>query len=450
MWNDYNDNEFEKYLQDQSAKYRMFPSDKIWKNIDRQLHGKRRWPGLLLFTLFIIISLATLTILLDTDKNKFLTLAKTQQEKELVTANSTNSNANTGLPVAGKTKPIDKQNTYSVNPSNHFTQALVNVNNASQDEVINNENIAIQPLYNDFADASTVIDLTDKKLSGNKILAFNNFIKPATGKPSPFKSSNISLNPDAEINAENKNIPLSLPKNKTKWSFSFYATPSISYRRLIEEVYDKNTGEIISRNSKNINNRINQRPAAGFEIGFATRYAVNEQLRVTAGVQMNHRKYEIPAYVNAPRMTTVDLVNNSGIETMVAFSSYSVQSGNSQTTLINKFYQLSVPVGIELSVIQNKRLGIAVAANVQPTMNIDQSSFILSADQKTYVDGNPLFRKFNINSSIGAQLTYKAGNVTWHLGPQFRYQHLPTYKTPYPLKEYLVDYGVKIGFSKSF
>jgi hypothetical protein len=57
-------------------------------------------------------------------------------------------------------------------------------------------------------------------------------------------------------------------------------------------------------------------------------------------------------------------------------------------------------------------------------------------------------RKWNINTSVGINLTYRAGTSSWQIGPQVRYQHLSTYSNAYPIKEHLMDYGIRLGFTK--
>jgi hypothetical protein len=58
-------------------------------------------------------------------------------------------------------------------------------------------------------------------------------------------------------------------------------------------------------------------------------------------------------------------------------------------------------------------------------------------------------RKWNLNANLETYFSLKSGNYKWQLGPQLRYQTLPTSLEKYPIKEYLIDYGLKIGVSKS-
>jgi len=111
-------------------------------------------------------------------------------------------------------------------------------------------------------------------------------------------------------------------------------------------------------------------------------------------------------------------------------------------------YQVSVPIGFQYDVIKGKYIGITAEATIQPTFTLNKSLYLLSTDYNHYADGNSLMRKWNINSSFGINLTYQTGVYQWFLGPQARFQTLPTYSNKYPITEYLMDYGIRLGFIK--
>jgi long-subunit fatty acid transport protein len=77
--------------------------------------------------------------------------------------------------------------------------------------------------------------------------------------------------------------------------------------------------------------------------------------------------------------------------------------------------------------------------------------YLISTDYKYYANGASFFRKWNVNTALNLNFSYKINNGTkLYFGPQVRYQHLPTYNNAYPIKEYRLDYGLKIGFIKGF
>ena len=62
MKNEYNDNNLEQFLQEETNKHKMYPSDKLWRDIQLELHGKRSWPALTIIALFIISALTISTL----------------------------------------------------------------------------------------------------------------------------------------------------------------------------------------------------------------------------------------------------------------------------------------------------------------------------------------------------------------------------------------------------
>ena len=64
MWNRFYDNEFEEFLKSQANQHRIYPADKVWRNIQRNVHGYRKWPALTVITVFIIAALMVGTVTL--------------------------------------------------------------------------------------------------------------------------------------------------------------------------------------------------------------------------------------------------------------------------------------------------------------------------------------------------------------------------------------------------
>src|SRR3954469_10364815 len=63
MSNQFYDNEFEKYLKEKANQYRMYPSDHVWRNVQNEIHGYRKWPALTFISIFIISALVVGTVL---------------------------------------------------------------------------------------------------------------------------------------------------------------------------------------------------------------------------------------------------------------------------------------------------------------------------------------------------------------------------------------------------
>jgi hypothetical protein len=250
------------------------------------------------------------------------------------------------------------------------------------------------------------------------------------------------------------------PRRNSKFGFQFYITPSTSYRRLsdekVKEIIQPAATAAASTNvpltsnySADVNSVVRHKPAIGYEVGFALLYNMTGRLKFKTGVQLNIRQYYIETFQSLTNdLTTVSLINYRGVETVSFYSPYNNNTGYKQTQLDNKVYQLSIPLGIQWDVIQGKHFGVNTEASVQPTITLNNNTYLLSTDYKHYTDGNEFLRKWNINTGLGLNLTYRSGATSWQLGPQIRYQHLPTYTNLYPIKEYLMDYGIRLGFTR--
>jgi hypothetical protein len=90
-----------------------------------------------------------------------------------------------------------------------------------------------------------------------------------------------------------------------------------------------------------------------------------------------------------------------------------------------------------------------VAGTFQPTYLLNRNSYLITTDYKNYTREPSLVRRWNVNAGVETYVAYNTGTVRWQLGPQFRYQMLSTYQNKYPIKEYLMEYGFKIGVSKT-
>ena len=109
-----------------------------------------------------------------------------------------------------------------------------------------------------------------------------------------------------------------------------------------------------------------------------------------------------------------------------------------------------MPIGLQWDFVEGDRWGLSTSVTIQPTVTLNKNIYAVSTDYKTYTDGSPFFRKWNINTSAELLLSLKSGKSKWFIGPQVRYQQQPTYNDIYPIKEYRIDYGIKVGFIKNF
>jgi hypothetical protein len=202
-----------------------------------------------------------------------------------------------------------------------------------------------------------------------------------------------------------------------------------------------------NNSTNNINSSVHHTPALGMEVGLGFLYNITPMFKVKTGLQFNIRQYYIDASQSLG-IATISFVQNNHLDSVNIFSTLSNSTnGFNNTKIDTRLYQISIPLGLQWDFIQGKNLGVSIGASIQPTFTLNKNVYMISTDYKYYANGAPFFRKWNLNTSVDLNVSYKTGDLKWYIGPQIRYQHLPTYNDIYPIKEYRWDYGLKIGLS---
>ena len=460
----------------------MFPSDKVWKNIRTDLHGHKSWPALSFISLFIITALTVSTLLNvrpgQPSGDSAPLAMNIKNEVKTQGTNTTHRKSNpdyfsrrtpgkvTNETFAGYNRSAgvtaeDEQHLLAYNSMN--TEAKETVSSRSD-----NKTTALKQLTNAYIPAEESQRLA--AIFSNNFMTNNTAGTNFVADMQPVAAS-ITLLPvvaPSDINSPSSELLKSLnytppaPKinlagRSHKFGVQFYATPSHSYRKLsneklkevIQPAVTSTTAPPSQNFSADVNNIVRHKPSLGLEVGFAVLYNISDRLKLKTGAQLNIRQYLIETFqspTNDP--TVISLINYRGVENITLLSPYNNNTGFRSTQLDNKLYQISVPVGLQWDIIQGKNIGLNTEASVQPTFTLNNHVYMLSTDMKHYADGGEFLRKWNINTSVGINLTYKTRKATWQIGPQIRYQHLPTYSNAYPIKEYLLDYGVRIGLTR--
>lgn len=469
--------EFEQFLQDEVKQHRMYPSDHIWKNIRTELHGYRAWPALTFMSLFIITAL-TISTLLNNHPGRQLPL----QHRSAGSFNSPlakNHPDHNSKPVKDYFQQIAPQqitaetfadlNT-TANPEQEILVtrnkandlAAVPVKTGIQRSAYIAKTIHTVPAGSNTIDPATLANSVT--LPVMTVTEEQNTENPETAKPVILhKQTDAHGSADDFLKDFNYIATTNTSRRNSKFGVQFYITPSTSYRKLsdqkVKEIIQPAVAAASASASQNVplspnlaadvNNVVRHKPAMGFELGFAVLYNMSPRLKFKTGVQLNIRQYYIETFQSLTNdLTSLSLINYGGIETINFYSPWNNNTGYRKTQLDNKLYQLSVPLGIQWDLIRGKHFGFNTEASVQPTMTLNNNTYLLSTDYKHYTGGGSFIRKWNINTSVGFSLTYTNGSSSWQLGPQIRYQHLPTYSNQYPIKEYLMDYGVRLGFTR--
>ena len=478
--------ELEDFLRQQANDHRMYPSDKLWRNIQLTIHGETRWPALTYISIFIIAALVVTTLLIKPEE---------RLKKNVAVYSAVNTSGKASEEVLATRTDVTQNSPVEHAYTDKITQHTIDVVN---DKVYKEQHtptnaLALEPHYPDkgiialtqtktvtipSALAATVATSPDEIISAAEVAkninedvaAVNNAHKPASiyfstlglmDLPGLKKGSSLY----SPGNVDNEEIWRSYPlrdvndiilKKLSKFNFQFYITPSISYRQLTDakgKSARPYTAIPLSANYKiDINNIVKHRPSSGAEIGFALGYQLSDRFTVKSGLQFNMRQYNIDAYPAALPPSPEAEIQDDGITVdALAVSAHYAQAKTDPVVLHNRYYEVAAPIGMDYKVFEgtNGIVTINVAATVQPTYTFDKEPFVITTDYKNYADGSSLMRNWNINSSVEAYISYQVGALRWQIGPQFRYQHLPTYGGGYPIREHLLDYGIKLGFTKS-
>jgi hypothetical protein len=483
--NFYND-EFEQFLQKQANNHRMYPSDGVWLGIYKKLHGHKTWPALTITAFSFFIATVAISLYFGTKPSIFL-IDPVPPSTSSASVKDNNSLSNPlvavilnkdKLPGASvfvlptnvqpatatvenvlESSSDDPISTAVHNPATVVNSRILTTSSSFMGEVLQKAAIRVNTnpgkqldeLEETVATTGNVPEIEDliiQKMSSTAAVP-----NPVAKTDTDPNDKNIA---DKFLEQHKNDIALyttdRVLNNKKRWEYQVYITPSFSYRKLKEDGILNQTNQVNGPVALNyvtdVNKVVRHKPGVGIEVGGGFLYHLTNTFGLKAGVQLNVRQYNIEAYRAPVELTTIALFRSSGNDTISTLARYRNHNGSLPTELINRYYQISVPIGLQWQVIGTDRVNLNIAATLQPTYYLSRNSYLLSTNFKNYTDNGGMLRNWNINSSIETFISLKAGDFNWQFGPQFRYQHLPTFSSQYPIREYLMDYGFKVGVSK--
>jgi len=485
---DSNHRDLEKYLQEQVTDHRMYPSDRVWKNIRNRVHTPKKWPALSVFTVLIISSLVIGTVLnkpipdsltpnfvysLQSAGNvQHLKSKEEIKNNEEVAENNYAIDQLTSSTIIAAVEKIKIDEAVSKqlagadvltfeNNSLLSYQNTSSVNNNSTTNAI--KNIVVSSITNTVTDNSS---LSFKNINNYLFNVTSRLKSLLSSEPAHVSSGGVAFfNSGKNENNYNDNFDFpgiysnkgllsldQLGKSSSHFDFRFYLTPSISYRRLKEKDQNnniKNSGAALETGYHiNPSKAINQTPALGYETGVGLGYKLNKNFSLTGGFQFNISRYKINAFLYKDEPVAVTLDEGAYASTVNTISNLRSVPGNTPITIKNSYYQLSMPLGMEWQIINKGKFNWGLGASVQPTYTFDKQPLIFSSNYKNYADGSAYVRNWNVNANAETFFGYTTGSYRWQIGPQVRYQMLPSLVDKYPNKEYLFNYGLKVGVVK--
>ncbi len=421
----YSNEEMDELLKEKSDQYLLYPSDRIWNNIHKELHPNYGW------------RYASIAILL-----LFIASISIHVKKEEV----------------AKATFTDKKNIYQYIESPSVS--------------LENNTLFLPTIYIPVPKAKTVFDLSEKLALADRLTTASRLERtieidvPHKISISP-SSLHVQLNETDKLKSQKEEKKHSISEtidlvvNAAKKiskdiSWQFYGGPSIGYRRLRGEAsrnffqyttYSLSTNAAFARDVKDV---VNHKPAMGFELGTAMFYPLGKRLNFKAGIQANYNQYQIKAFSSIPEIATYSVNSiSSGVAPLSAMSMYRNNGGLSPATIQNEHYMISLPVGLEYRVSGTNKLNLSVGSTIQPTYVFANYSYLLSSNLQNYAKEPSLNRNWNINGAVEASLNFENKGYRWSIAPQFRYQILSSFKDKYPIKENLMDMGIKVGIIKT-
>lgn len=488
MEDKFNQNDFEEFLQDQVRNHRMYPTDAVWREIDKKLHGDKRWPALTIAA-SILLSATVLICVYFTPKPSIFSIQPANVNTSTQPSQKTNilNNLTPSAPFAKEnhTSPDLIQNRLpdfvTIPPNTSDKSFKEPISNSAAPEIAATKNITSVQGTRIKNTAGTKLSIPATQTPGQtpgkgKVVSDVNELTPnatnaslglnnnkavavkkakASGETSSTKDYNDKNMVDDFLKDHKSDIPLHTGSKKitakNKFSYQIYFAPSVSYRKLLEDnsmVKVNNGGPVGLNYVADVNKVVRHKPGTGIEVGVSLMYNLSDKVRVKSGFQFNVRQYSIEAYRSSTELASIALIGSNGIDTINTLAIYRNNNGYYSAELVNRYYQLSVPVGIEWEIIGNKRIQLNVAGTIQPTYLLNRNAYLLSTNFKNYTESPGMVRQWNINSNIEAFISFKVGDFKWQLGPQLRYQPYSTFIPEYTIKEHLMDYGIKLGVSQ--
>jgi hypothetical protein len=448
------DDEFERLLKEKVDQYKMYPSDKVWNSVNSSLHTKRRR--------FV----AGMTVLIGT----FLILAGAQL---LSPSHATHPDSTASkLKDAGKPAPAEDLQTPAPNgfvaiagnrsTDTHHADQDINSGTpfplitlvSAEDESTQNENSAIQTGKIQSASDLSIIQssaaVTTTKPGSSVLLA--DLKEPETSSV----ALPIMNGASADLTPEKTITRLSHTHND-RFSWEIYITPTLNSRYLtglnaqaMRQSY-QNSPIMVVRFA-NVNGFVDNTPAMGYNLGGNLVYKITKNISLKAGLEFSYSRYYIKAYNANPSQSSATLNPYLGYipdSVMNYNGGGGILNSKNPQHYQNKYYQLSMPLGVEMKVLGNGKLQLHLGATIQPSYLLNTDSYVLTEDYNSYSKDAPVFRRWNLNAGAEAFISYGVGKIRWELGPQVRYQIYSTYKNSYPFNENLLNYGIRIGFSKT-
>ena len=444
--------ELDVFLQTKADEHTMYPSERVWKGIRKNLFWRKNWfsiTGGSIMALFLLFLIPESFL-----SNFFYTTPKTTGKT---------ANEGSAAPILSS-NPLNKLKAF---PGNSAAPVSINTSTPILSAVPATKKQSLEipvVLHAATLSAQPAVVLHDR----NSIDVAASVTQPTVVTETAEKETEKPL--EAAAIAELEEAPEQYhgdvnwlqelavikltPKKPGRFNLQFYFSPLVSYRTLTDNGTNaraRTAAGPMAASQIDINQYVDHQPSMGVELGSNVLFKAGNNLTFKSGLQLNYSRYTIKAYKVGYEKASIALNNSFGkvADTLSFFTTIRNLNGYTQEQLQNQYFQVSMPIGAELKLLGNKRFQINIAGTIQPTLLLLNDTYLLSTNYTNYIKEPSLIRRWNVHSSAEAYISYQFATVRWQVGPQFRYQLLSSYNDRYPIKEYLMEYGIKFGISKT-
>ncbi|HEX3768857.1 MAG TPA: outer membrane beta-barrel protein [Puia sp.] len=444
----YND-EFERQLKEKADQFKMYPSDKVWNEVHSSLHTRKRR---------FVIGMSFLI-------GSILFLAGTQLISPVHNAGSKSITAK----INTSPKPATRADLPEFTPGNFESMPLNNsVDDRKSDKnQTGTASFILRPVNTSENSASEVRgSLTEKNTIREKsLLPVEQTLTGKTEKPVSTADVMESMqsvldNPAPDIVSSDliseKPVTQLSHNHSDKYSWEFYITPTINthylnginYRTMAQALP---TAPIMVVHIANVNGFVDNTPVLGYNVGGNVLYRVSKNISLKVGLEFSFSRYYINTYNSNQGQSSATLSSYFGYiaDSLISMSNGGSSIDKNPERFQNRYYQLSIPLGVDMKVVSKGKFQVHIGATVQPSYLLNTDAYVLSNDFSSYTKDAEAFRRWNLIAGAEAYISYGAGKIRWEIGPQVRYQIFSTYKNSYPLQENMLNYGIRIGISKS-
>jgi hypothetical protein len=447
------DDEFEKQLKEKADQFKMYPSDKVWNEVYSSIHTRRRkFVTGMSFLIGSILLLAGAQLIFPSKNTvqKVISAKINTPVKSATAADLSRFAANGLAPSADNSADVRKPDgNLNAPPSFVLRSELSSEMRTGTETKLESlpEKIqttgSVKPIQSADPNASAkstappaTRDLNDNSQSGQISYEINKVTADMLPEKSVTQLSHI---------------------RNDRFSWELFITPTLNKHYLYGLNAQTMTQSIQTAPIRvgyftNVNGLVDNTPVVGYDVGGNILYRVSKFISLKAGLEFSFSRYYIKAYNSDQPQASPVLSSYLGY---VSDSLVSINTGNGTTInknpqrFQNRYYQISLPVGVEMKVAGKGRLQLHLGGTLQPSYLLNTDAYVLSDDYITYVKNSQAFRRWNLIAGAEAHISYDFGKMRLELGPQVRYQIFSTYKNSYPLQENMLNYGIRIGISRS-